>query len=106
VNHNCANVDDLASIWHFHLCHINFGSMSRLSTMSLIPNFTIVKGSKCHSCVQSKQPRKPHKATEERHLSPLEFIYFDLCEMNGMLTKGGKRYFMTLIDDAFRFCYV
>jgi transposase InsO family protein len=25
--------------------------------------------------------------------------------MNGMLTKGGKRYFMTLID-ATRFCYV
>jgi transposase InsO family protein len=88
------------------LCHINFGSMSRLSTMSLIPNITIVKGSKCHSCVQSKQPRKPHKAAKERHLEPLELIHSDLCEMNGVLTKGGKRNFMTLIDDASRFCYV
>ena len=26
--------------------------------------------------------------------------------MNGVLTKGGKRYFMTLIDDSTRFCYV
>jgi transposase InsO family protein len=26
--------------------------------------------------------------------------------MNGVLTKGGKRYFMTLIDDATRFCYI
>jgi transposase InsO family protein len=26
--------------------------------------------------------------------------------MNGVLTKGGKRYFMTLIDDCTRFCYV
>jgi transposase InsO family protein len=26
--------------------------------------------------------------------------------MNGVLTKDGKRYFMTLIDDATRFCYV
>jgi len=25
---------------------------------------------------------------------------------DGVLTKGGKRYFMTLIDDASRFCYV
>ena len=74
--------------------------------MSLIPNFTIVKGSKCHNCVQSKQPRKPHKAAEERNLAPLVLIHFDLCEMNGVLTKGGKRYFMTLIDDAYRFCYV
>ena len=74
--------------------------------MCLIPNFTIAKNSKCHSCVQSKQPRKPHKAVEERNLAPLELIHSDLCEMNGVLTKGGKRYFMTLIDDASRFCYV
>jgi transposase InsO family protein len=26
--------------------------------------------------------------------------------MNGELTKGGKRYFMTFIDDRTRFCYV
>ena len=39
-------------------------------------------------------------------MAPLELIYSDLCEMNGVLTKGGKRYFMTLIDDATKFCYV
>jgi hypothetical protein len=37
VNHICANVYDLASIFHPRLCHINFGFMSRLFTMSLIP---------------------------------------------------------------------
>ena len=106
MNHIGGAVNDDVSIWHSHLCYVNFGLMSRLSSMSLILNFTIVKGSKCHSCVQSKQPRKPHKATEERNLEPLELIHYDLCEMNGVLTKGGKRYFMTLIDDASRFCYV
>jgi hypothetical protein len=45
-------------------------------------------------------------AAEERNLAPLELIHSDLCEMNGVLTKGEKRYFMTLIDDATRFCYV
>ena len=80
--------------------------MSQLSSMSLILDFTVAKGSKCHSCVQSKQPQKPHKAVEERNLAPLELIHSDLCEMNSVLTKGGKRYFMTLIDDATRFCYV
>jgi hypothetical protein len=80
--------------------------MLRSSSLSLILDSTIAKGSKCHSCVQSKQPRKPHKAAKERNLAPLEFIHSDLCEMNGVLIKGGKRYFMTLIDDATRFCYV
>nr|AAR01736.1 putative Gag and Pol polyprotein [Oryza sativa Japonica Group]ABF97792.1 retrotransposon protein, putative, Ty1-copia subclass [Oryza sativa Japonica Group] len=106
VNHICGSVDDEANVWHSRLCHINFGLMSRFSSMCLIPKFSIVKGSKCHSYVQSKQPRKPHKAAEERNLAPLELLHSDLCEMNGVLTKGGKRYFMTLIDDATRFCYV
>jgi hypothetical protein len=26
--------------------------------------------------------------------------------MNRVLTKGGNRYFMTLIDNAYRFCHV
>jgi hypothetical protein len=36
----------------------------------------------------------------------LELIHFDFCEMNGVLTKEGKRYFMTLIDVATKYCYV
>ena len=56
--------------------------------------------------MQSKQPRKPHKATEARNLAPLELVPSDLCEMNGELTKGGKRYFMTFIDDCTKFYYV
>ena len=39
-------------------------------------------------------------------MAPLELVHSDLCEMNGELTKGGRRYFMTFIDDCTRFCYV
>ena len=39
-------------------------------------------------------------------MAPLELIHSDLCEMNGVLTKSGKRYLMTLIDDNTRFCYI
>nr|ABB47331.1 retrotransposon protein, putative, Ty1-copia subclass [Oryza sativa Japonica Group] len=105
VNH-VSDDDDESNVWHSRLCHVNFGCMTSLANMSLIPKFTLVKGSKCHTCVQSKQPRKPHKAFEARNLAPLELVHSDLCEMNGVLTKGGKKYFMTLIDDCTRFCYV
>jgi hypothetical protein len=56
--------------------------------------------------VQSKQPRKPHKAAEARNLAPLELIHSDLCEMNGELTKGSKRYFIIFIDNCTRFCHM
>jgi hypothetical protein len=106
VNYICGTINDSLSVWHSRLCHVNFGLMSHLSSLSLIPDFIIAKGYKCHNCVQSKQPQKPHKAAEERDLTPLELIHSDLCEMNSVLTKGEKRYFMTLIDDATRFSYV
>jgi transposase InsO family protein len=67
---------------------------------------SIAKGSKCQSFVQSKQPQKPHKAVEDRYLAPLLLIHSDICEMNGVLTEGGQRYFMTMIDDPSRYCYV
>jgi hypothetical protein len=93
-------------LWHSRLCHINFGCVSRLANLNLILKFDLVKCSKCQVCVQSKQPRKPHKAAEARNLAPLDSIHSDLCEMNGILTKGGKLYFITYIDDSTRFCYV
>jgi hypothetical protein len=93
-------------IWHSRLCHIIFGCMSRLANLNLILKYDLVKGSKCQVCVQYKQPHKPHKAAEARNLAPLDLIRSDLCEMNGILTKGGKRYFITFIYDSTRFCYV
>jgi hypothetical protein len=90
VNNICDGINESnASIWYSRLCHLNFGSMSQLPSLNLIPNLSIVKGSKCQSCVQSKQPRKPHKAAEDRHLSSLELIHSDICEMNGVLIEDG-----------------
>jgi hypothetical protein len=74
--------------------------MSRLARMRLIPKFTLVKGSKCHVCVQAKHPRKPHNLAKEINLAPLDLIHSNLREINGVLTKGGKKYFVTLIDDS------
>jgi hypothetical protein len=96
-----------ANVWHSRFCHIGFDIIARMSILELIPKFNIVKGSKCQSYVQAKQPRKSFKSLEEkRNLAPLDLVHFDLCEMNGLLTRGGKGYCMTFIDDASRFCYI
>ena len=50
INHVCN--DSESDIWHSRLCHINFGCMTRLANMNIIPKFAIVKKSKCHVCVQ------------------------------------------------------
>jgi hypothetical protein len=95
-----------ASVWYSCLCHLNFGSISRLSSLNLIQNLSIVKCSKCQSCVHCKHHRKSHKTVEERHLTQLELIHYDICKMNSVLIEGGQKYFMTMINDASRYCYV
>jgi hypothetical protein len=54
VNNICDGINESdASIWHSRLCHLNFSSMTHLSILNLIPNLSIIKCSKCQSCVQS-----------------------------------------------------
>jgi hypothetical protein len=67
-----------ADVWHSRFCHIRIDTIARMSRLELIPKFNIVKGSKCQSCVQAKQPRKPFKSLEEkRNLAPLDLVHSD-----------------------------
>jgi hypothetical protein len=55
--HNVCNksvnsvISNESYIWHSRLCHINFGCVSRLANLNLIPKFDLVKSSKCQVCV-------------------------------------------------------
>jgi hypothetical protein len=68
-----------AAMCHSRLCHINFDRIIRLSKFNLIPKIPVVRRSKCHACVQAKQPHKPFKSVEEKSLAPLDLIHSDLC---------------------------
>lgn len=61
--------------------------------------------SKCEICIQSKMTKKPFPRTE-RTTQMLELVHSDICEFNGMLTRGDSRYFIIFIDDYSRYTYV
>ena len=42
----------------------------------------------------------------DRNSIMLELVHSDVCELNNVLTRGGKRYFITFIDDFSRFTYM
>ena len=69
-----------SNVWHSHFYPINFDTIARMSRLEFILKLEVVKGSKCQSCVQAKQPRKAFKGLEEkRDLAPLDLIHSDLC---------------------------
>jgi hypothetical protein len=80
-------------LWHSRLCHVNRDAIVRMSKMDLIPTYNFDRNHKCEVCVQAKQPRKPFHTVEGRNTSLLELVHSDICEMNGIRTKGGKKIF-------------
>lgn len=94
-----------SSIWHSRLGHVNYDTIRRLVNMDLLPKFHIDANHKCETCVEAKLTKAPFQSIE-RNTEPLELIHSDICDLKFLQTRGGKKYFITFIDDATRYCYV
>ena len=49
--------------------------------------------------------KKPFPSIERSSVK-LELIHSNICELNGILTRGGNRYLITFIDDHYIYNYV
>ncbi|GJU91011.1 zinc finger, CCHC-type containing protein, partial [Tanacetum coccineum] len=91
-------------LWHARLGHIYFKRMQYMSKDGLIPAFDM-DTEKCKTFMLTKITKKPFQNVK-RKTEVLELIHSDLCDLHATLSLGNKKYFVTFIDDAFRFCYV
>ncbi|GJY41386.1 retrovirus-related pol polyprotein from transposon TNT 1-94 [Tanacetum coccineum] len=92
------------SLWHKRLAHTNVKNIEKIKNNGLI-KFQNKDFKKCETCVKSKFVKKPFP-TVKRKTTLLELIHSDICELNGILTRGGRRYFITFCDDYSRYLYV
>ena len=75
-----------------------------MSSLWLIPRLS-KDFEKCETCSQAKITKRPHKSVV-RNTELLELIHPDLCEFEGILTRGGNRYIITFIDDFLKYTTV
>ncbi|KAJ6791386.1 Uncharacterized protein M6B38_244565 [Iris pallida] len=75
-----------------------------MMNLDLIPKTSIDDEHKCEICVQAKHTRLPFKSVY-RDSELLELIHSDVCDSNRVLTRGGRKYFVTFIDDHSKYCY-
>ena len=113
---NIVNNDDIASafmstskqndliLWHARLGHVHYKRMQDMSKDGLIPYFDM-DTRKCKTCMLTKITKKPFQDVK-RETKVLELIHSDLCDLHATPSLGNKKYFVTFIDDASRFCYV
>ena len=61
---------------------------------------------RCETCIESKITKRSFPRVERNNSKLLDLVHSDICELNGVITRGGKRYFITFIDDYSRYTYV
>ncbi|GKD56906.1 zinc finger, CCHC-type containing protein, partial [Tanacetum coccineum] len=99
------NMYDIASsVEHATLGHVYFKRMQDMFKDGLIPDFDM-DTEKCKTCMLTKITKKPFQNVK-RETEVLELIHSDLCDLQATPSLGKKKYFVTYIDDAFRFGYV
>ncbi|GJY48599.1 zinc finger, CCHC-type containing protein [Tanacetum coccineum] len=91
-------------LWHARLGHVHFKRMQDMSKDGLIPAFDM-DTEKCQTCMLNKITKKPFQNVKHE-TEVLELIHNDLCDPHATPSLGNKKYFVTFIDDASRFCYV
>ncbi|GKB56033.1 zinc finger, CCHC-type containing protein [Tanacetum coccineum] len=91
-------------LWHARLGHVHFKRMQDMSKDGLIHAFDM-DTKKCQTCMLNKITKKPFQNVK-RETEVLELIQSDLCDLHATPLLGNKKYFVTFIDDASRFCYV
>ena len=76
-----------------------------MSSLGLIPKLSLNDFEKCDFCSQAKITKQSHKSVL-RESEPLNLIHSDICELDSTLTRNGKRYFITFIDDCSDYTFV
>ena len=90
----CAYIIDSSYLWHARLGLLNFKYLKFMPKHMISYKHDDEK--KFEICIQVKMTKKPF-SKPDRNSILLELVHSDVCELNGVLTRGSKRYFITFI---------
>ena len=76
-----------------------------LFAVGYLPCLKFADFSHCEHCIFGKHAQTPHKKVLSSKSSQLDLVHSDVCEMP-QLSLGGKKYFVSFIDDATRKVWV
>ena len=76
-----------------------------MKELGLLSKFNL-SNEKCDVCVESKSTKKTYKPVQNRETKICSLIHSDLGDLKKTMTRGGKRYYITFIDDFSRYTKV
>ena len=97
-------------LWHQRLGHLNGQQLKAIDQKKLATGVKIKRTANlsfCEGCVEGKMHRKPFKPVGEiRSTRKLQLVHSDVCGPMHTKSIGGRKYFVTFIDDYSRCCAV
>lgn len=94
-------------LWHKRYGHLNYGSLQGLQKNQMVKGLEFKESDlvmSCEGCAKGKLHRTPFpKSDAGRASKALELVHSDLWGPAPVTSLGGKRYFVTFIDDFTRF---
>ncbi|KAH9648136.1 hypothetical protein KPL70_025471 [Citrus sinensis] len=97
---------DKTKLWHMRLGHMSEKGLRELKKQGVIGSDQITSLEFCEKCVFGKATRQKFGTGKKETKHSLDYIHSDLWGPSQVLSHGGARYFMTLIDDYTRKVWV
>ena len=97
-----AHLVDTYDVWHARLGHVNSGYIKKMQSLGLINNIDYSCLSKCQICATSKLTKRTCGSVS-RETNLLELVHYDLGDLKQTMTRGGKKFYVTFIDNYSRF---
>jgi len=100
------HVKEDAKIWHERYGHIGYDNLKKVIRMvdGINPRMLKLTDDRiCHTCIEGKQTKLPHKKERNRAKRPLQLIHSDLMGPITPVSHEGNRYILTFIDDFTHF---
>ena len=97
-------------LWHQQLGHASHKQLEKISKCDVViglPMFEKIEKCICEPCQMGKQVKSKHPSVTKVQTSrPLELLHIDLMGPVRVLSLGGKRYILVVVDDFTRYTWV
>ncbi|GJU30249.1 retrotransposon protein, putative, ty1-copia subclass, partial [Tanacetum coccineum] len=99
LNASVEEKDSLAQVWHKRLGHISEAGLQVLEKQGLFGKKSLGKLDICDNCVLGKSHRVSFDVGRHTTQGVIDYVHSDLWGPSQVESLGGKRYFLSIVDD-------